>query len=65
MELNLVPFKDSGKIAVIHSSWFKASSKFNAKERLGVEKGRSRWEVCPQYKNREHEKWHRRSWLVP
>lgn len=37
--------KDSGKM-VIHSSLFKACSQFSMKERWGVEKGRSRWEVC-------------------
>lgn len=56
VELSLIPFKDSGKITVIHSRLFKASSKFNTKERWGVEKGRSRWEVCHQHKNREREK---------
>lgn len=63
IKLSLFPFKDSGKIATIHSGLFKANSKFNTKERWGVEKGRTRWEVCHQYKNEEREKWHRRSWL--
>lgn len=56
IELSVVPFKDRGKIAVIHSSLFKASNKFNTKEWWGVKQGRSRWEVCHQYKSGELEK---------
>lgn len=63
VELSLVPFKDSGQIVIIDRGFVKANSKFNTKERWVAKKGRSRWEVCHQYKNGEHEKCHR-SWLI-
>lgn len=45
VESILIPCKDSVKM-VIHCSLFKASSQCSMKERWGVEKDRSRWEVC-------------------
>lgn len=63
VELSLIPFKDSSKIVIIHRGFFKANSKFNTKEGWVAKKGRSRWEVCHQYKNGEWEKCHR-SWLI-
>lgn len=59
VELSLVPFEDSSKTLIVHRGSFKANIKFNTKERWVAKKGRSRLEVCHQYKNGKREKYHK------
>lgn len=47
IELSLAPFKDSSKIAILHSDLFKANSKFNNRRKVGSRERQEQMESLP------------------